>query len=55
MSIAHVGHVELRVTDLERSRWFFTELMGLFASAEQDGRVYLRAWQDFEHHTLLLT
>ena len=54
MAVAHVGHAELRVTDLERSRDFFTEVMGLFVSDEDDGRVYLRAWQDRDHHTLIL-
>jgi catechol 2,3-dioxygenase len=55
MTIAHVGHAELMVTDLEASREFFTDVMGLFVSAETDDRVYLRAWQDFDHHTLVLT
>jgi catechol 2,3-dioxygenase len=55
MGIAHAGHAELRVTDLEGSRRFFTESLGLFASDESDTQVYLRAWQDFEHHTLVLT
>jgi catechol 2,3-dioxygenase len=55
MGIAHAGHAELRVTNLEASREFFTESMGLFVSAETDTQVYLRSWQDFEHHTLVLT
>jgi catechol 2,3-dioxygenase len=55
MTIAHVGHAELRVTDLQASRAFFTDVMGLFVTAESDHQVYLRAWQDFDHHTLLLT
>jgi catechol 2,3-dioxygenase len=55
MGIAHIAHAELRVTDLEASRDFFTRVMGLFVSDEEDGRVYLRAWQDWDHHTLLLT
>jgi catechol 2,3-dioxygenase len=55
MTISHVGHAELRVTDLEASRAFFTDVMGLFVSDETDYQVYLRAWQDFDHHTLLLT
>lgn len=54
-SVAHLGHAELNVTDLEKSRWFFTELLGLYVSHEEDDRVYLRAWQDWEHHTLVLT
>ncbi len=53
-SIAHLGHVEIGVTNLEKSVWFFTEVMGLSVSAEEGDRVYLRAWQDFDHHTLVL-
>ena len=53
-SVAHIGHVEIGVTDLEKSTWFFTEVMGLSVSAEEGDRVYLRAWQDFDHHTLVL-
>lgn len=55
MGIAHVGHAELRVTDLEASRDFFTRVLGLFVSAEDDDRLFLRAWQDWDHHTLVLT
>lgn len=53
-SIAHLGHVEIGVTNLEKSTWFFTEVMGLYISDQEDDRVYLRAWQDFDHHTLVL-
>ena len=44
-SIAHLGHVEIGVTNLEKSVWFFTEVMGLYVSADEGDRVYLRAWQ----------
>ncbi|MFJ8064460.1 VOC family protein [Psychrobacillus sp. NPDC096426] len=53
-TIAHIGHVEIGVTNLEKSLWFFTEVMGLYVSASEGDRVYLRAWQDFDHHTLVL-
>jgi catechol 2,3-dioxygenase len=55
MGLSHLGHCELEVTDLEASARFFTEVLGLTASTVEDGRVYLRAWQDWDHHTLLLT
>jgi len=55
MGIAHLGHAELRVKDLEASREFFTEALGLFVSEETDDQVFLRAWQDWDHHTLVLT
>ena len=55
MPIAHASHAELLVSDIERSREFFTETFGLFVSDETDDQVYLRAWQDFDHHSLVLT
>jgi catechol 2,3 dioxygenase len=55
MPISHVGHAELLVPDLPASTAFFNEMLGLQVSEETPGRVYLRAWQDWDHHTLLLT
>ena len=55
MKIAHAGHAELLVNDLAASKQFFTETMGLFITEEDTTSVYLRAWQDWEHHTLILT
>ncbi len=54
MAVAHIGHAELGVTDLEASRRFFTETIGLSVSQEDEDRVFLRAWQDWDHHTLIL-
>lgn len=55
MPIAHIGHAELRVVDLEASRRFYTDVVGLNVTEEDDERVFLRAWQDWDHHTLQLT
>src|SRR6266480_2827816 len=54
MKIAHAGHAELLVHNLEASKKFFTETMGLFITEEDATSVYLRAWQDWEHHTLII-
>ncbi len=54
MAVAHIGHAELGVTDLEASRRFFTETIGLSVSQEDEDRIFLRAWQDWDHHTLIL-
>ncbi|WKA58264.1 VOC family protein [Planococcus shenhongbingii] len=50
--IAKLGHVALVSNDLEKSLWFFEEVVGLEKTTEVDGVHYLRAWGDFEHHTL---
>lgn len=55
MPITHLGHAELLVTDLAASKAFFTDLLGLIVSEEREGTVFLRAWQDWDHHTLQLT
>lgn len=50
--IAKLGHVALVSEDLEKSLWFFRDTIGLEETEVVDGVHYLRAWGDFEHHTL---
>ncbi|TSI08989.1 VOC family protein [Lysinibacillus sp. BW-2-10] len=52
--IAKLGHVAIVTSDLEKSLWFFREVIGLEETEEIDGVHYLRAWGDFQHHTLSL-
>ncbi|WP_404451929.1 VOC family protein [Virgibacillus necropolis] len=53
-TVAHLGHVEISVNNFEKSLWFYTEVMGLVLTETDGDRAYLRAWQDFDHHTLVL-
>lgn len=53
-AVAHIGHVEISVTNFEKSLWFFTEVLGLELTETVANRAYLRAWQDFDHHTLVI-
>jgi catechol 2,3-dioxygenase len=53
--IAHLAHVELLTPKLDESTRFFTEIMGMSISDTQGDSVYLRAYDDYEHHTLKLT
>ncbi|MDR7077492.1 catechol 2,3-dioxygenase [Neobacillus niacini] len=53
--IAKLGHIALVTPNLEKSLWFFRDVIGLEETEEKDGTHYLRAWGDFEHHTLSLT
>ncbi|QGS68080.1 hypothetical protein CV093_03815 [Oceanobacillus sp. 143] len=53
-TVAHLGHVEISVTKFEESLWFYREVMGLEVTEIEGDRAYLRAWQDFDHHTLVL-
>ena len=53
--MAHVGHVELFTSRPEASLDFFTKVVGLHETARRGNSVYLRAWGDYERHTLKLT
>ena len=55
MAVSHIGHVELRVPDVAKSVEFLTDYVGLRVTAQDGDTAYLRAWQDFDHHTLQLT
>lgn len=53
--LAHLAHVELLTPKLEESLHFFTQVMGMVESDRRGDSVYLRGWDDYEHHTLKLT
>lgn len=53
--IAHLAHVEMLTDRYEDSLDFFTRVYGLTLSAEDETSAYLRAWDDYEFHSLKLT
>lgn len=53
--VAHLGHVELLTNKPEQSLDFFTRIFGLTESGRSGDSVYLRAFDDYEFHTLKLT
>lgn len=53
-TITRASHVVLNVRDLEASKHFYTELVGLVVSDEDDSAVYLRGLEERGHHSLVL-
>src|SRR5262245_32009339 len=53
--LAHLAHVELLSPKPDESLRFFTDVLGMTESGRRGDSVYLRAWDDYEHHTLKLT
>tara|TARA_R110000868_G_scaffold104145_1_gene286560 strand:- start:279 stop:1247 length:969 start_codon:yes stop_codon:yes gene_type:complete len=53
--VAHLGHVELLTDKFEESLNFFVNIYGLTESGRDTDSVYLRAFDDYEFHTLKLT
>ncbi|GAB4064467.1 catechol 2,3-dioxygenase [Ancylobacter sonchi] len=53
--IAHLAHVELLTDKPAESLDFFVNILGLTESGREGDSVFLRAWDDYEFHTLKLT
>ncbi|MGL4323475.1 MAG: catechol 2,3-dioxygenase [Beijerinckiaceae bacterium] len=53
--IAHLGHVELFTNKPSESLDFFINILGLTESGRDGDSVFLRAYDDYEFHTLKLT
>ncbi|MBW8635675.1 catechol 2,3-dioxygenase [Hoeflea sp. WL0058] len=53
--VAHLGHVEIFTNKPEESLDFFVNVYGLTESGREGDSVYLRAFDDYEYHTLKLT
>jgi catechol 2,3-dioxygenase len=53
--VAHLGHVEIFTNKFEESLDFFTRVYGLTESARDESSAYLRAFDDYEFHSLKLT
>ncbi|MCZ4061533.1 VOC family protein [Pantoea sp. LMR881] len=52
--MTRASHVVLNVRDLNASRQFYTELLGLVVSDEDHSAVYLRGLEERGHHSLVL-
>lgn len=54
-ALARLGHVALETPDLEASLDFYRDAVGLEEVERRDSTVYLRAVDEFDHHSLSLT
>jgi catechol 2,3-dioxygenase len=54
MSIMRIGRAEIKVLDLEQSVDYYTNVIGLDVVGSSEGKVYLKAWDEFDHHSLIL-
>ena len=55
MDVAHLGHLELLTPKPQESARFFLDVMGMTESGREGDSVYLRAYDDYERHSLKLT
>jgi len=52
--ILRCAYMELVVTDLAASRHFYVDVLGLVVTEEDDEAIYLRSFEEFIHHNLVL-
>ena len=55
VDLAHPGHLELLTPKPEESLHFFVSVMDMTESGREGDSVYLRAYDDYERHSLKLT
>lgn len=48
------GYIELRVMDLQEAITHYRDRMGLELAGQSDGVAYLRAFDEFDHHSVML-
>ncbi|MGE3254889.1 catechol 2,3-dioxygenase [Pseudonocardia sp.] len=54
MSVLRLGFVHIRVTDLEEARNHYTNTMGMKVVHEEPGKLHLKCWDEWDHHSLVL-
>ncbi len=53
--LGDIAHTQLFTPDLDASVAFFTDFLGLTVKGQDGDTVYLRTFDDYEHHSLVLT
>lgn len=53
--VAQLAHVEILTPKPEETLWFFKEVLGMYETVRQGQSVYLRAYEEFYHHSLKIT
>jgi len=52
--ILRIGEICIRVMDMDKAREHYVDRLGLHEILEEDGRLYLKAWDEWDHHSVVL-
>ncbi len=55
MTILRLSHVEIRVPDLELATAYYSEVIGMIETGRDASRVFLKCWDEHQHHSVVLT
>ncbi len=53
--ILRLSHADVRVPDLELALAYYSEVVGLVVTGKTHDRAYLKAWDEHQHHSLILS
>lgn len=54
MTIMRLGRVQIRVPNWEKSVDYYKNVLGLIETARDENHVYLKAWDEHDHHSVIL-
>src|ERR1700722_19549549 len=54
MGVMRLGYVHVRVTGLEAACAHYATTLGMGVVHEDGDRVYFKAWDEFDHHSVVL-
>lgn len=54
MPVNRIGYVHARVTDLGEALGHYCDTLGQTVIAQEDNRAYLKSWDEFDHHSVVL-
>ncbi|SDB81634.1 catechol 2,3-dioxygenase [Raineyella antarctica] len=52
--VTRLGYVHAKVTDMADAKQHYCENLGLLPTTEEDGKLYLKGWDEWDHHSVLL-
>ena len=54
MGIMRMGYAHVRVTDMAEAKDHYANTLGLYEVLEEDGRVYYKGWDEWDHHSVVI-
>jgi len=54
MGVMRMGYAHVRVTDMAEAKDHYANTLGLYETLSQDGRVYYKGWDEWDHHSVVL-
>src|SRR5215469_1343803 len=56
VAVMRIGHVSVRVTDIEKARDHYSNVIGLIEThRESGGTTYYKAWDEWDRYSVVLT